>query len=162
MIKDLARKDCLFIFKHNYIGHLAYISLNRPCIIPMTYYFHEKENTIICYSGEGHKINAMRKNNSISLEVAEIDSVNNWKSVVAHGSFKELKGIDAKSQLHAFSLGVQEIIMAKEKRDLNFISEFSAKIYKEEVPIVFLIKIDEITGKKRKACPPQEGFKSLV
>ena len=115
----------------------------------MTYYFKEKENVIICYSGEGHKINAMRKHNSISLEVAEIDSVNNWKSVVAHGSFQELKGIDAKSQLHSFSLGVQEIIMAKEKRDLNFISEFSAKIYKEKVPIVFLIKIDEITGKRR-------------
>ena len=114
----------------------------------MTYYFNEKENIIICYSGEGHKINAMRKHNSISLEVAEIDSVTSWKSVVAHGSFKELKGIDAKSQLHVFSLGVKEIIRAKERKDVNYISEFSAKIFKEEVPIVFLIEIDEITGKK--------------
>lgn len=137
------------MFKHNYIGHLAYVHLNRPYIIPMTYYFNEKENVLICYSGEGHKINAMRKNNSISLEVAEIDSVTNWKSVVAHGSYKELKGIDAKSQLHIFSLGVKEIILAKERKDVNYINEFSAKIYKEEIPIVFLIKIEEISGKKR-------------
>ena len=47
--------------------------------------------------------------------------------------------------------------MEKEKRDLNFISEFSAKIYKEEVPIVFLIKIDEITGKNKKSLPVQQA-----
>lgn len=39
--------------------------------------------------------------------------------------------------------------MRKELRDLDFISEFSAKIESDETPIVFVIEIEELTGKLR-------------
>ena len=59
-------------------------------------------------------------------------------------------GSDAKSKLHEFSLGVKDLIHKKEHRELNFIHEFSSKIYKDDLPIVFSIKIEEITGKMRR------------
>ncbi len=151
MRKNLDKDECTRILGNNYIGHLAYIYLNRPFVVPITYYFNEKANTIICYSGEGHKIAAMRKNNAVSMEVAEIESVNNWQSVQIEGVFEELEGSDAKAQLHGFSLGVKDLIIKKERRDLHFISEFSSKIYKEDIPIVFKIRIEEMTGKMRKS-----------
>jgi nitroimidazol reductase NimA-like FMN-containing flavoprotein (pyridoxamine 5'-phosphate oxidase superfamily) len=149
MIKNLENKESIYILENNYIGHLAYIFQNKPFIVPITYYYDQGSNVIICYSGEGHKISAMRKNNAVSLQVAEITSVNNWKSVLVHGEFEQHFGSEAKAYLHAFSLGIKAIITEKEQKKLNFISEFSSEIHKEDTPVVFLIKIEEITGKKR-------------
>lgn len=149
MIKNLDQKECDFILENNYIGHLSYIYKNKPYVVPISYYYDQVNKAIICYSGEGHKIAAMRKNNAISLQVAEISTVNNWKSVLVHGKFEQHFGSDAKAYLHAFSLGVKDVIMEKEHTKLDYISEFSSKIYKGDVPIVYLIRIEEITGKKR-------------
>lgn len=149
MIRKLGKEECLTLFENNYIGHLAYIYQNQPYMVPMTYFFDKKLNSIICYSAEGHKINAMRKNNEVSFEVTEIESVNNWKSVLAHGTYEEVSGSEIKLKLHAFSLGVKNIIKHKENRELKFISEFSSKIYKNDLPIAFMIKIEDITGKGR-------------
>ena len=149
MIKNLEKDEIDYILKNNYIGHLAYIHQGKPFIVQITYFFDETNNAIICYSGEGHKIAAMRKNNDVSLQIAEINSINNWKSILVHGKFEQHFGSDAKSYLHLFSLGVKDVITEKEQWKPDFISDFSSKLYKEEIPIVFLIKIDEITGKKR-------------
>lgn len=150
MIKNLEQKEKEYILENNYIGHLGYIYQGKPFVIPITYFFDTQRNIIICYSGEGHKIDAMRKNSKVSLQVADIDSVNNWKSVLVHGIFEQHFGSDAKSYLHQFSLGVKDVITEKAQIKPNYISDFSSKIYKGDVPIVFLIKIEEITGKKRR------------
>ena len=84
------------------------------------------------------------------LNVSEIESVNTWKSIKVQGTYLELTEGEATAQLHEFSLGVKDLIIKKEHRKLDFISEFSSKIYKGNLPIVFQIKIEEITGKMRK------------
>lgn len=150
MIRVLNQKETVKILASNYIGNLSYIYRGRPFVVPITYFFDVDTNVIIGYSGEGHKIRAMRKNGNVSLAVSEIYSVNSWNSVLAQGIFKELSGSDAKAQLHVFALGVKDLIIDKEHRELDFISEFSSKIYKDDLPVVFQIKVDEITGKIRR------------
>ena len=150
MIKTLTEMNCFELLETNYIGHLAYIYQNRPFIAPITFFFDKDKNAIIAYSNEGHKVRAMRKNTSVCLEVSEIDSVNNWNSVLAHGFFKELEGSDAKAYLHTFSLGVKDLIIVKKHKKLDFINQFSSKKNKDDTPIVFLIEIQEVTGRMRR------------
>ncbi|WP_299336410.1 pyridoxamine 5'-phosphate oxidase family protein [uncultured Psychroserpens sp.] len=150
MIRTLKHKECIHILTNNYIGHLAYTYMNKPFVVPVTYFFDEKINAIIGYSAEGHKVKAMRKKPSVCMEVSEIDSVNVWDSVLIHGQYEELEGSNAKAHLHDFSLGVKDLIIRKEHRKLDFISQFSSKIFKDDFPIIFLIKIEEITGKMRR------------
>lgn len=150
MIKPLDKAQKEYILSKNYIGYLGYIYNNEPFISPITYFFDKEKNYIICYSGDGHKLNALRKNNAASLCVTNIDSVNDWKSILVNGKFKQHYGSDAKAILHQFSLGVKDLILQKENRDLDFISQFSSKIYDDNIPIVFTISVDEITGKMRK------------
>ncbi|NAS13725.1 pyridoxamine 5'-phosphate oxidase family protein [Poritiphilus flavus] len=151
MIKDLDQTKCMELLRNNYIGRLAFVQGKSPYIIPITYYYHDRDaRSIISYSAEGHKIRAMRKNTSVSLEVDEIESVSKWKSVLVHGQFEELEGIDAKSQLHEFVKGVKSIINKKEEKQLQFIHEFSSKLISiGPPPVVYRIKIVEITGKVR-------------
>ncbi|TYQ00248.1 hypothetical protein C7447_101858 [Tenacibaculum adriaticum] len=150
MIKSLQEKESFLILKNNYIGNLGYVFQNKPFIAPITYFYDEEKNCIICYSNEGHKITAMRKNNNVSLEVSEISSVNKWQSALVQGTFEELKGSEATAYLHDFSLGVKDLIMRKEVRKLDYINEFSSKIYADDMPIVYLIKVEEITGRMRR------------
>ena len=150
MIRTLTEKNSYELLENNYIGHLAYIYRNRPFIAPITYFFDKDKNAIIAYSDEGHKIRAMRKNTAVSLEVSEIDAVNDWNSVLAHGIFKELEGSNAKAYLHTFSLGVKDLIIIKKQKKLDYINQFSSKLNKDDTPIVFLIEIEEITGKMRR------------
>ncbi|HLV38525.1 pyridoxamine 5'-phosphate oxidase family protein [Xanthomarina sp.] len=149
MITDLDQRECQFILENNYIGHLGYISENKPYVVPITYFFDKKENHIICYSAEGHKIQAMRKNKKVSLQVADVHSINQWKSVLIHGNFELYFGNEARAYLHVFSLGVKNVITDTEYQKVNFISEFSSKIDTNETAFIFLIKIESLVGKKR-------------
>jgi len=149
MITSLSKKKCTHLLANNYVGHLAYVYYDRPYVVPITYFFDEDKD-IIGYSTEGHKTMALRKNNNIALEVSEIENINTWQSVLVHGTFIELSGSDAKKSLHDFANGIKNLVMIKEDKNLQFINEFSTKIYYENVPIVFKITIHEITGKIRK------------
>tara|TARA_R110002049_G_scaffold165890_1_gene331765 strand:- start:277 stop:810 length:534 start_codon:yes stop_codon:yes gene_type:complete len=148
MITNITKQECLKILKNNYIGHLAYVYKNAPFVIPITYYYDKKSITVIGYTGEGHKTKALRINNAVALEVVDIESVDNWKSVLIQGTFEALEGPDAKYGLHKFSLGVKKLIAEKEKRELHFIPQFSGKTHPETIPMVYHINIHEITGKK--------------
>ena len=150
MIKTLDDKEKLLLLSSNYIGSMGYIFQDKCFVVPITYFYNQEQHNIIGYSANGHKINALRKNNSVSLSVTNIDSVNDWKSVLVHGSYKEHEGPTATALLHQFSLGVKDLILRKELRDLDFISQFSSKIHIDDMPIIFTINIEDITGRMRK------------
>ena len=124
MIIRLGKSKCKALLSNNYIGHLAYIYKNRPFVIPITYFYDNSTNAILGYSGNGHKIHALRIKNDVSLEVAEIDSVNNWRSVVVQGTYREFIGSAAKFNLHKFSEGIKDIIKKTNGKDLKFLSDF--------------------------------------
>lgn len=149
MIKNLDKKNSLRLLGSNYIGRLAYISQGAPSVVPITYYYDKSSNSVISYSGEGHKINAMRNNRFVSIQVDEIVTTNNWKSIAVHGAFEELHGTDAKYQLHLFTEGVRSLASQIENNHFKSIDEFSSKMPMSKVPIVYRIKIIEITGKLR-------------
>ncbi|MCM4169336.1 hypothetical protein KCTC52924_00598 [Arenibacter antarcticus] len=149
MIKDMKEQQCLLLLQNNYLGHLAYIGHNSPYILPITYYYDPEKHCIISISGEGHKIESVREQPLVSLNVSNILSLNNWQSVLIHGEYEELKGIDAKYQLHHFLQGVKRISEIKEKLNLQFVGDFSSKITSDETTLVFRIKIVDITGKQR-------------
>ncbi|QXP58792.1 hypothetical protein [Olleya sp. HaHaR_3_96] len=48
--------------------------------------------------------------------------------------------------LHNFSLGVKEILINNEDKKLDFINQFSSKVNRNDIPIIFTIEIDTITG----------------
>ncbi len=146
---DLTSSECIRLLKKNYTGHLGFISQGDPHVLPITFYYNQADNTIISYSEEGHKINAMRVNGSVALQVEDIISNSNWQSVLVLGTFEEIKGSNAKLLLHQFTEGVKNILKVKEHKHPEFISEFSSKGYSGGIPIVFRINVSEMKGKRK-------------
>ncbi len=146
---DISVSESITILRDNYKGHLAYISDDKPYVIPITYFFDPEDNSIISYTAAGHKIDAMRKNAAVSIIVEQIESMVNWESAQVHGTFEELEGSSAKQKLHLFTEGIKDIIKQKEHKSVEFINEFSSKSYTRGNPIVYKINILEVTGKRR-------------
>lgn len=146
-MKDLQTKEVITLLNNNYIGHLAFIDNGRPYTIPITYYYDQKD-AILAYAGEGHKIEAMRQNTNVSLQVEEVNDVDNWQSVLVHGVYEEVEGAEAKYLLHEFAEGVKSVINQKENKSPQFISEFTCDVYATGITVVYKIKIQKMTGKK--------------
>lgn len=151
MIEAMKEEECEALLGNNFIGRIAYIAFGVPYVVPMTYYYRkEAEKSLLLYSLEGHKIDAMRKNRQVCFQVDEIDSIARWRSVQAQGEFEEVAQTDAKELLHEFSQGIKELINHKPGREVHFIHEFSSKLKAQKSsPVVCRINIREITGKKR-------------
>jgi len=146
MINNLNTSEKAIILHTNYIGDLGYLNHNELSIAPITYFYNEDENNITCHLSNMHKIKALRENNNVSLCVSAINSINDWQSVLVHGTFKEHTGSGAKSILHNMYLGVQKLMRNKNESQLDFINQFSSKVNDNDIPIIFTIEIDAITG----------------
>lgn len=139
--------DCKGVLEDNYIGRIAYIADNVPHVVPSTYFFDRYKERILCFATNGHRINALRMYNKVSFQVDHIESFKNWKSVQVHGIFEELTGNEAKDSLKRFVDGVQGTIEKKNAERPSFLSHFSTKLQEAEMPVVYSIVLNEITGK---------------
>ncbi|TDQ31072.1 pyridoxamine 5'-phosphate oxidase family protein [Zeaxanthinibacter enoshimensis] len=148
-MKDLSKKECLEILRSNYVGRIAYSASGSAEIVPITFFYDPEHHAIISYSGPGSKISAMRDNKEVAFQVDEIASLDSWKSILLHGEYEELSGINAKQQLHTFAEGVKQLLVKKEGRNAKYLEEFSSKVSPDSIPIVYRINISEIKGKCR-------------
>ena len=153
MISDLKMARCRLLLQENYWGYLAFTCHGSPYVLPITYCYDAENNWIIGTSAEGHKIDCLRKNKLISLNVSKIDAINDWDSILVHGEYEELKGIDAKYHLHRFVQRIKGIIPENEKSELKFIGDFSNSTKPDSIAVVYKIRIKEITGKYRRPIP---------
>lgn len=147
MITALTENECLQFLAKNCVGHIAYLKNKQPYLVPITYFFNQKE-TLICYSSEGDKINALRAHKKTALCTSVIHDFNDWKSVQAVGDFEEIVGSDAKLCLREFTNGIKFILENTAGKSLHFVNEFSNKSKKNEIPVVFKVHIHQLTGKK--------------
>ncbi len=149
ILQDLKYEQCIEVLSRNYIGRIAFISGGTPEIIPITFHYDQEQHSIISYSAEGTKIESMRKNKSVSFQVDEIYALDKWKSVLVHGRYEELKGVDAKHILRVFTDGVKKVLHEKENIDVHYINEFSSKVEDHKLSVIYRINITEVTGKER-------------
>ncbi len=90
MIKNLDEKAAQELLKEQRIGHLGCVLENgEPYVVPVNYLF--KEDGIYFHSLPGQKLDAMRANGKICLQVEKIGGSCQWQSAIAFGEFQEVK-----------------------------------------------------------------------
>ena len=145
----LSKAECREEVKRHYVAKLGYILNDCPFIVPITYYFDKAENCILGYSVQGHKIEGMRKNTTVCMYIDSITSVNNWKSILIHGSFEELSKVDSAFYLNRLGEGVRYLLNDTNYKETRAMEEFSNVKFPQGEPIVYRINIWDITGRKR-------------
>jgi nitroimidazol reductase NimA-like FMN-containing flavoprotein (pyridoxamine 5'-phosphate oxidase superfamily) len=87
-IRELSALECSKVLSENRMGHLACSDSGRPYVVPI-YYAHS-DNHLYAFSMPGRKIDIMRSNALVALQVQARDGEREWHSVIAEGQYEEL------------------------------------------------------------------------
>ena len=87
-IGALKTNDSMAILQRCSLGRLGCVDNDAPYVVPVHYFFDGQD--IYIHSLPGRKIDAMRANSHVCLQVDEIRDAFHWKSVIAFGSYEEI------------------------------------------------------------------------
>ena len=134
-VDRLSPADSLELLKQCSLGRLGCIADGSPYVVPITYYFDGKD--IYSHATPGKKIEAMRVNPRVCLQVDEIKDSYNWRSVIVYGVYEEIS-----------DPGEQAIVMDKLFTRMPDMTPVESRQSSElKTVLVFRIKLDEITGR---------------
>lgn len=149
MVEKLSQKEILEMLANNYIGRLSCTDGKKSYIVPITYSFDEVSQTVISHSGEGMKLRMLRYNPNVCFETEQIKDINHWKTVIAWGSYKELRGTFARSELHKMVSRLRELLRVDHPH-LQYLSDMSHSQITEGKDIIYHIKLTEFSGRAQR------------
>lgn len=86
-IREMDRSDCLALLSSSRLGRLACSKDNVPYVVPTSIRY--VDGVIFSFSLPGQKIDWMRSNPHVCLEVDQISDKLQWKCLVIQGQFHE-------------------------------------------------------------------------
>jgi len=133
-IGKLGNTDALVILREGTLGRLGCIAEGWPYVVPVNYYF-DGENIYI-HTLPGKKLDALRANPRVCLQVDEIKDSYNWRSVIAYGTFEEISNEET-----------QENVLTKLYSRLPHMTPVESRLVKGmKGTIVFRVKVEEAPG----------------
>ncbi len=144
MLGTLNDDQIELVLRSEVIGRIGCHADGRTYVVPITYAYDGLN--IYGHSGEGLKVEMMRRNPSVCFEVDRMDNLANWRSVIAEGTFEELSGAAAEAAL---------ALLVNRLAPLS-VSETSQPPHEGHVaaigqrPVVYRLHLTEKTGRYEK------------
>jgi uncharacterized protein len=142
LIQDLSEQESLDLVARVRFGRLGCAADGQPYVVPMN--FAVQDRNIYAFSTIGKKIEYLRLNPRICLQVDEISTGQKWKSVIVLGRYHEVLNTAAEE-------GERKLIHALlQKRAAWWEPAYTRTVLGGHArplePIYFRISIDSITG----------------
>jgi len=141
LIKEISEKECLDTISRASVGRLGCSFNDQPYVVPI--YFAYDGKWIFVFSTYGKKIEWMRANPKVCVEIEEKVGESEWISVLVNGRYEELAVPQfAQERSHA-----RELLAKKHHWWLNALAERRVSAEDQEVePLFFRIHVDTTTG----------------
>jgi uncharacterized protein len=144
LIHEMTQDECGAALEQASFGRLACVRDDEPYIVPV--YFSYDRKHLYSVTMLGQKIEWMRSNPLVCLEIDERKSHNQWMSVVVCGRYEELPDTQKYAHARAHALEVLQ------KRTMWWEPAcVSADEQEQRSPIFYRIHIEQMTG--RRATP---------
>jgi nitroimidazol reductase NimA-like FMN-containing flavoprotein (pyridoxamine 5'-phosphate oxidase superfamily) len=134
MISEIGYREARELLRDQNIGRLGCCSESMPYVIPVNYFFDGED--IYIHSMPGRKIQIMRANSYVCLQVDEIEDTFNWLSVIAFGRYDEIHDTTERDRILSAMFQRFPHLTPVESKAMDSMSEV----------IVFRIRIERITG----------------
>lgn len=132
--------EALNLFEESRLAHLACHNRDDIYLVPISFIY--QDGVIYSHSEPGRKIDIMRKNPHVCVQVEKIDDYSHWKSAIAWGDFEELKGDEANEAMRLLLKKVSEEVGSSQMSSLGL--DMAAQL---ESAIIYRIKIKKMTGR---------------
>ena len=97
IIQEMSWEECLKFLAGTRLARLGCAHKNQPYVVPVKLAYDEASGYLYGFTTPGQKIEWMRANSLVCVEVEEVAAYNHWVSVIAFGRYEELpehKGSD--------------------------------------------------------------------
>lgn len=94
---ELSRDEIDDILASQLVGRLGLTDGEVPYVVPISYAY--RDGGIYAHSAQGRKLDALRRHPEVCFEVDDVVSVDEWRSVIAWGTFEQLLGAEAREGL---------------------------------------------------------------
>jgi uncharacterized protein len=141
LIREMTDKDCHGVLATVSMGRLGCSLDHQPYVVPI--YFAYERDYIYVFSTLGQKIDWMRANPKVCIQVEEIATDSEWASVIANGRYQELSEPEfADENVHA-----RELLAKRSEWWLQALAERRTKVQDDQVaPVFFRIHVDSVSG----------------
>lgn len=130
------------------IGRIGCHALKKTYVVPVSFVYDG--TSIYAHSADGLKVRMMRKNPAVCFQVDSIDTLANWRSVVVWGVYEEIKGIGEQVRVLNLLHDRFGTLASGESVKPQSPAETLQKAEKNRRPVVYRIRIDEMTGRFEK------------
>lgn len=147
MLGNLSHDEIERLLQRETIARLGCHDGSRTYVVPITYAY--ADGALVGHSLEGLKLEMLRKNPDVCVEVDHVRNLANWSSVIAWGTFEELEGEEAR---HALEL-MQARFLALAVSETSVVpsilrpSDIGTRIGQSHKSAVYRIRLREKTGR---------------
>jgi nitroimidazol reductase NimA-like FMN-containing flavoprotein (pyridoxamine 5'-phosphate oxidase superfamily) len=140
-VLELSPIECWGVLTRTNLGRLACAFENQPYIVPI--YFYPDEQHLYSFATLGRKIEWMRANPRVCLEVDEITDQFHWTTVIVIGEYQEL---GQRPEYDAARKRAQELFQKRPEWWLPGAAKTESA--EHHVPILYRIRIRQLTGRR--------------
>jgi len=143
LIHELTPMQCADALQRTNIGRLGCSKDGQPYIVPILFSFDRERGGVYGLSTVGQKVQWMRENLLVCLEVDDIHDKNHWQTVVIFGRYEEIQDSPEEAEAR------QRAQTLSERRSEWWLPA-AAKVASRErhAVVVYRIHIDRITGRR--------------
>lgn len=146
MIEYLTTEQATALLSANSFGHIGCNDGFNTYVYPINYVFDG--NCIFCHSLPGARIAIMRLNRKVCLQVEEINTAEDWKSVMVLGQYEEVEDARERYQaIKAFAEHGMHLKISSEALAADSGQVRPQGPQQEKKLLIYRIRIAEITGR---------------
>jgi nitroimidazol reductase NimA-like FMN-containing flavoprotein (pyridoxamine 5'-phosphate oxidase superfamily) len=149
IVHELTAAECRDILTRTNLGRLACARYNQPYIVPIFFSFDPDANCLYGFSTVGKKIEWMRENPRVCVEVEEIADQFHWATVVITGRYVEVRNAD---KAQAARERAKELFQQRPQWWLPGGAKLATGVEHDE-SVIYGIEIDALSG--RRASKPE-------
>jgi nitroimidazol reductase NimA-like FMN-containing flavoprotein (pyridoxamine 5'-phosphate oxidase superfamily) len=143
LIHELTHAECVAALEQMHLGRLGYSLFDQPYVVPIHFSFDASRNCVYVFSTLGQKVQSMRRNPKVCLEVDDIVDKNHWTTILIVGRYREIhrESRDAEARRRA-----EQLFQERHEWWLPGAAKLGAK--EHEHAVIFQISIDQMTGRR--------------
>jgi uncharacterized protein len=144
VIHELTAAECRAVLRLTTVGRLACARDGQPYIVPLFLYFDPRDDSLYGFSTLGQKIDWMRSNPKVCVEVEQIIDKFHWSTVVIFGRYEEVGDSAEEQELR------HRASKLFEQRPLWWLPATGKIPAAEErhASVVYRIRIDRMSGRR--------------
>lgn len=142
-IQELTADECVDVLSRNELGRLACARFDQPYVVPVFFAHDAERSSLYALSMLGQKVQWMRENPKVCLEVEDIKDKIHWTTILVFGRYQELDRTPAHKDARARA---EQAFLLRHQSWLPAAAHVPS--HQHEHMVVYSILIDRLTGRR--------------